>query len=144
MTTDRERFEKLAAPWCVHFRRDEDGDYLSPHTYGLWEFYQSVERAALAQPVAAVGDDNQCDGCLAGYPVNERGFHIMGSGKYPDPMACQAHRYRATQPDEARELLKRLLLWLRTPISTTNNLYSTKSPDEVVDDFLAAEAARGK
>lgn len=36
---------------------------------------------------------NQCDGCIAGIPVDKNGSHRMGSGKYPDYMRCQKHRY---------------------------------------------------
>lgn len=37
---------------------------------------------------------NQCYGCQAGIPVNERGQHDMGAGAYRDPMVCEAKMYR--------------------------------------------------
>jgi hypothetical protein len=102
----RERFIR----WYEGEMPEEVGNKF--HCWWVWLTALQMEDTSLtwperkkAQPVAAAGDDNQCDGCRAGYPVNERGFHIMGSGKYPDLMACQAYRYRAVQPDEARVAL---------------------------------------
>lgn len=37
--------------------------------------------------------ENQCDGCVAGIPVDANGLHRMGSGEYPDYMACQRGLY---------------------------------------------------
>lgn len=42
---------------------------------------------------------NQCDGCRAGKPLDEHGFHRMGrltEGAYPDYMACQREKYAST------------------------------------------------
>lgn len=40
---------------------------------------------------------NQCDGCMAGIPVDEHGHHRC---PYPSgTMACQAHKY-ADDPNE--------------------------------------------
>lgn len=40
-------------------------------------------------------EKNQCDGCNAGVPLDERGYHRMGQpGNYADYMVCQAGKYR--------------------------------------------------
>lgn len=36
---------------------------------------------------------NQCDGCQAGLPVNERGHHISPKGPW-DGMVCQKDKYK--------------------------------------------------
>jgi len=38
---------------------------------------------------------NQCDGCLAGVPVDARGFHRMSptEAAYSDFMTCQKEKY---------------------------------------------------
>jgi len=42
----------------------------------------------------SVEEQNQCDGCRAGVPVDKRGFHRMGKpGGYSNLMYCQAYRY---------------------------------------------------
>ncbi len=41
---------------------------------------------------------NQCDGCMAGIPVDENGNHRMGRpGGYPDLMGCTKDRYMASE-----------------------------------------------
>jgi len=38
---------------------------------------------------------NQCDGCMAGHPLNARGHHIPPhkKGEYANGMVCQKHKY---------------------------------------------------
>jgi hypothetical protein len=38
---------------------------------------------------------NQCDGCMAGIPIDENGRHRMGKPhSYPDYMVCEKSRYQ--------------------------------------------------
>ncbi|MBB76610.1 MAG: hypothetical protein CMJ75_19055 [Planctomycetaceae bacterium] len=47
-----------------------------------------------AEPAPA--EQNQCDGCRAGLPVDDFGMHRMGTSLgYSDPMMCQAGKYTA-------------------------------------------------
>jgi hypothetical protein len=50
-------------------------------------------RAALTPAPAT--ERNQCDGCAAGKPTDERGFHVMAEsgGGWRDSMLCQASKY---------------------------------------------------
>lgn len=46
-------------------------------------------------------DKNQCDGCCAGIPVDELGYHRMGKpGGYSDLMFCQASKYKPAPEKE--------------------------------------------
>lgn len=42
---------------------------------------------------------NQCDGCRAGRPLTDAGYHKMSDGPYPDFMACERRRYEAMIED---------------------------------------------
>jgi len=65
-----------------------------------WHCGGSFALALDALPVAPVDAPvrNQCDGCAAGKPLDENGNHRMGSGNYPDLMACQRERYAPPDP----------------------------------------------
>ncbi len=59
-------------------------------------------RAALSQQ-AEPAPINQCDGCQAGVPVDEKGYHRMGKpGEYADLMYCERKRY-VSEPAQAQD-----------------------------------------
>lgn len=64
---------------------------------GLPETVASMITTVLAQeagPVVERQDSkNQCDGCMAGKPLENGNRHRMGSGAYPDFMSCAAKLY---------------------------------------------------
>lgn len=47
-------------------------------------------------------EKNQCDGCQAGKPVDEKGLHRMGEGRYFDYMLCQADKYKEEKKEKGR------------------------------------------
>jgi hypothetical protein len=49
---------------------------------------------------------NQCDGCIAGKPLDENGNHRMGEGAYPDLMGCQKYRYEPEPGQTVRSELQ--------------------------------------
>ena len=63
--------------------------------------------ARLAQeagPVVERQDSkNQCDGCMAGKPLENGNRHRMGSGAYPDFMSCTAKLYTSPPAPVAPE-----------------------------------------
>lgn len=64
-------------------------------------------RPVLAQeagPVVERQDSkNQCDGCMAGKPLENGNRHRMGSGAYPDFMSCTARLYTSPPAPVAPE-----------------------------------------
>lgn len=60
----------------------------------VWIRAAMVNDYSLCAPPEMVDLINQCDGCQAGIPVNDDGYHRMGKFRaYPDYMACQKGKY---------------------------------------------------
>ncbi|WP_417585417.1 hypothetical protein [Pelagibacterium sp.] len=66
--------------------------------------YRRAWDAALSQQ-AEPAPINQCDGCQAGIPADEKGYHRMGKpGGYADLMYCERKRY-VSEPAPAQDAL---------------------------------------
>lgn len=51
---------------------------------------------------------NQCDGCMAGIPVDENNRHKMGDERYANYMICEKKTYQTDKPsdDEITKAIK--------------------------------------
>ena len=136
MTTDRERFEKLAE--LLH----EHGDAVLTNGWGevmieadpIGTIIEALERAALAQPVTVVGDEPcaQYPGCCCKCGYVDR---------HPDQDEGMAYALRAAQPDEVRglgavDLIENLVLALELQGHADMSIVANARA------FLAAEAEK--
>ena len=48
---------------------------------------------------------NQCDGCVAGIPINSKGLHNMSIHRGHDPMKCEAERYDSITKEQALDFV---------------------------------------
>ena len=84
--------------WIKYF--DGRDNYLN--TTELFEIYlQSLQPTAKA--VVVEMEENNCDGCKAGIPVDEYNYHRMGKGIYPDFMICQKDKYNKIKVEKSTE-----------------------------------------
>ena len=69
------------------------------HGQSFNEYIQSLQPTVKAVRVEM--ENNQCDGCIAGIPVDENGSHRMGQGTYPDFMGCQKNKYNKIKIEQS-------------------------------------------
>ena len=65
------------------------------------KYIQSLQPTAKA--VRVEREENNCDGCKAGIPVDEYNYHRMGKGIYPDFMICQKDKYNKIKVEQSTE-----------------------------------------
>ena len=65
------------------------------------DYIQSLQPTA--KQVKVEMEDNSCDGCKAGIPVDEYNYHRMGKGIYPDFMVCQKSKYNKSKVEPSSE-----------------------------------------